>query len=207
MAVATTQQNADANKSTAKCCASGFTLADSLTQPQDLADWACLARGRGTTQLVGTQSNSVMTFAATNYDSVSMHKPWTIKWARSDAASLSPSPPPLGACTSYALSTWTPGDPVNTFIAEAAPCPTQGSDSAYLGGIVYYLAIPIPIVAALIVGGSIWWCCARRRRQKREEQLATPQRLDTGESEHAGQWRDARAQGVELETRDGMKKQ
>ncbi|KXJ94854.1 hypothetical protein Micbo1qcDRAFT_202657 [Microdochium bolleyi] len=103
-----------------------------------------------------------------DYDFVTMHKPWFIHWALSDASSMTLAPPALGACVTLQLPTWVPGDAVSTLLAQAPPCGNDIQKPWYKNEYILIPVIALPLSIAGLAGCCTWWCWLPRRDKRRD---------------------------------------
>ncbi|CEL10865.1 hypothetical protein ASPCAL13973 [Aspergillus calidoustus] len=173
--------------STAFCCSSGFTLSYLSGIPiADTAANACFqpittdttSTSPASTTSTATDSDERTTTIRTTStenpfpDGLRVHEAWHITWKASDVSILSPSPPDLGSCTSVALATWVPGEPVDS---DSLSCRStnsgvsHGSDSDT--ALFRFLVIGIPVIGVVVVGVGAVVCWRRRKKRKREHDM------------------------------------
>ncbi|KAH7037072.1 uncharacterized protein B0I36DRAFT_61500 [Microdochium trichocladiopsis] len=154
-----------------RCCAGGFTPNSAKYDQVEGETYDCVSGGRGTVYLTATtrgyNEDALSTYTITNFDQVHLHKAWEIQWMQSDVSKLSPSPPPLGLCTTTALRSWAPGLPTDSALAAMEPC-YQPYDGCCGGenGLLYFVII-FPICMFLLIAGCCTWCWCRFSRKRR----------------------------------------
>lgn len=94
---------------------------------------------------------------------IQAHRPWTITWAASDTASLTPSLPSL--TTRMTIPSWVPGQTVPAELYEGSWGPNDGLK---FGASFYGVVIGVPVGVVVIVCVGVWACVSARRARKRE---------------------------------------
>ncbi|KAL2842584.1 hypothetical protein BJX68DRAFT_270523 [Aspergillus pseudodeflectus] len=172
--------------STAFCCSSGFTLSYLSGIPiADTAANACFqpittdttSTSPASTASTTTNSDERATIRTTNTanpfpDGLRVHEAWHITWEASDVSTLSPSPPDLGSCTTVALPSWVPGEPVDS---DSLACRSTNNGASHSSdsdtALFRFLVIGIPVIGATVVCIGAVVCWRRRRKRKREQDV------------------------------------
>jgi hypothetical protein len=139
---------------------SGYALSWGIGEIKNVATRACVKVVSAT-----VSSGQISTTDSVPPSRLQVHNAWEIRWAESDRATLSPTPPLL-TCSGALISKWVPGQPVEDMICYESRVENHGI-SPSLGR---FLMIGLPIIVLALVASCCLCCIKRHRLEKRIRQ-------------------------------------